>query len=227
MEPGAAEPFAVNPTTHEKKGENHADSSVAIGNTNPTDHPDHAAASLRDLVLTANNNHPQHTIHTETEMKSKYLAAALLGTALLTGAAFAQNATTDRSNVNTAVHKEGQWRSSKLIGVNVYNDNNEKIGDINELIIDKSGKVDDVVLGVGGFLGMGERDVAVKFSDLKWSNEPVRGSSASGNTTTRPATTGAGSNATAANAPKTYPDHAVFNASKDQLKAMPQFDYNK
>ena len=44
-------------------------------------------------------------------MKSKYLAAALLGTALLTGAAFAQNPTTDRSNVNTAVHKEGQWRS--------------------------------------------------------------------------------------------------------------------
>jgi PRC-barrel domain len=31
-----------------------------------------------------------------------------------------------------------------------YNDNNEKIGDIEELIVDKSGKVDEVVLGVGG-----------------------------------------------------------------------------
>jgi len=158
-------------------------------------------------------------------MKSKYLAVALLGTALLTGAAFAQNATTDRSNVNTAVHKEGQWRSSKLIGVNVYNDNNEKIGDINELIIDKSGKVDNVVLGVGGFLGMGEHHVAVPMEKLKWVNEPVRTSS----TTTAPAdksTVGTNSRPARAADEKWYPDHAVFNATKDQLKAMPQFKYN-
>ena len=169
-------------------------------------------------------------------MKSKYLAAALLGTTLLTGAAFAQNATTDRSNVNTAVHKEGQWRASKLIGVNVYNDNNEKIGDIEELIVDKSGKVDNVVLGVGGFLGMGEHYVAVPMEKLKWLNEPVRTSS----TTTAPAdksTVGASNTSTTAEAnranraeraadEKWYPDHAVFNATKDQLKAMPQFKYN-
>jgi len=158
-------------------------------------------------------------------MKSKYLAAALLGTALLTGAAFAENATTDRSNVNTAVHKEGQWRSSKLIGVNVYNDNNEKIGDINELIIDKSGKVDNVVLGVGGFLGMGEHYVAVPMEKLKWVNEPVRTSS----TSTAPAdksTVGTNSRPARAADEKWYPDHAVFNATKDQLKAMPQFKYN-
>src|ERR1700686_5591583 len=106
-------------------------------------------------------------------MKSKYLAAALLGTALLTGAAFAETATTDRSNINTAVHKEGQWRSSKLIGVNVYNDNNEKIGDIEELIVDKSGKIDNVVLGVGGFLGLGEHYVAVPMGKLKWVKNPI------------------------------------------------------
>ena len=171
-------------------------------------------------------------------MKSKYLAAALLGTALLTGAAYAENATpTDRSNVNTAVHKDGQWRSSKLIGVNVYNDNNEKIGDIQELIVDKSGKVDNVVLGVGGFLGMGEHYVAVPMEKLKWVNEPVRTSS----TTTAPAnkaTVGASNTATTtgeanranraerATDEKWYPDHAVYNATKDQLKAMPQFKYN-
>jgi len=161
-------------------------------------------------------------------MKSKYLAAALLGTALLTGVAFAENATTDRSDINTAVHKEGQWRSSKLIGVNVYNDNNEKIGDIQELIVDKSGKVDNVVLGVGGFLGMGEHYVAVPMEKLKWVNEPVRTSS----TTTAPADKSTVGEATRANRPqraadeKWYPDHAVFNATKDQLKAMPQFKYN-
>src|SRR5512143_1047143 len=152
-------------------------------------------------------------------MKSKYLAAALLGTALLTGAAFAETATTDRSNVNTAVHKEGQWRSSKLIGVNVYNDNNEKIGDIEELIIDKSGKVDNVVLGVGGFLGMGEHYVAVPMEKLKWVDEPVRTSS----TAADKSTVGSSSRPARAADEKWYPDHAVFNATKDQLKAMPQF----
>jgi len=161
-------------------------------------------------------------------MKSKYLVAALLGTALLTGTAFAQNTTTDRSNVNTAVHREGQWRASKLIGVNVYNDNNEKIGDIEELIVDKSGRVDNVVLGVGGFLGMGEHYVAVPIDKLKWVNEPVRTSS----TTTAPADKSTVGEANRANRAeraadeKWYPDHAVFNATKDQLKAMPQFKYN-
>jgi sporulation protein YlmC with PRC-barrel domain len=159
-------------------------------------------------------------------MKSKYLAAALLGTALLTGAAFAETATN--------LHKEGQWRSSKLIGVNVYNDNNDKIGDIQELIVDKSGKIDDVVLGVGGFLGMGEHYVAVPMEKLKWVNEPVRTSS----TTTTPANKSAANSGTTTGEAnranrserttdeKWYPDHAVFNATKEQLKAMPEFKYN-
>lgn len=59
------------------------------------------------------------------------------------------------------------WRASKLIGAAVYNQANERIGDINELLLDHSGKVAHVVLGVGGFLGMGERQVAVPFNDLK------------------------------------------------------------
>ena len=122
-------------------------------------------------------------------MKSTYLAAAMLGTALLTGAAYAENATTDRSNINTAVHKEGQWRSSKLIGVNVYNDNNEKIGDIQELIVDKSGKVDNVVLGVGGFLGMGEHLVAVPYDKLKFVNEAVAYTGTGANPNAKPAAT--------------------------------------
>jgi sporulation protein YlmC with PRC-barrel domain len=158
-------------------------------------------------------------------MKSKYLAAALLGSALLTGAAYAaETATTDRSNINTAVHKEGQWRSSKLIGVNVYNDNNDKIGDIQELIVDKSGKVDNVVLGVGGFLGMGEHYVAVPMEKLKWVDEPVKTPS-----TAAPAdksTVGSNSRPAREANEKWYPDHAVYNATKDQLKAMPQFKYD-
>src|SRR4029079_6797630 len=68
--------------------------------------------------------------------------------------------------------KPGQWRSSKLIGVDVYNNNNEKIGDINELILDQQGKVEAVVVGVGGFLGMGEHDVALPFDQVKFIENP-------------------------------------------------------
>jgi sporulation protein YlmC with PRC-barrel domain len=162
-------------------------------------------------------------------MKSKYIAAALLSTALLTDAAFAQNATTDRSNVNTAVHRDGQWRASKVIGVNVYNENNDKIGEIEELIVDKSAKVDNVVIGVGGFLGMGEHYVAVPMEKLKWVDQPVRTSSTTTAPADKPTTTGQANRAErparVANE-KWYPDHAVLNATKDQLKAMPQFKYD-
>ena len=48
------------------------------------------------------------------------------------------------------------------MGLDIYNSQNEKIGDINEILVDKDGKVSGYVLGVGGFLGMGEHDVLVK-----------------------------------------------------------------
>jgi sporulation protein YlmC with PRC-barrel domain len=169
----------------------------------------------------------------DKNMIAKYIGIAMLGTALISGAAFAQTNTTERSNT-AMMHKDGEWRSSKLMGVNVYNDANEKIGDIQELILDKSGKVDHVVLGVGGFLGMGEHYVAVAFDKLKWASEPVRTSSTT--TSDSKTTVGENRNSTvtgdAANRPVRakdemwYPDHAVFNATKDQLKAMPEFKYN-
>ena len=77
--------------------------------------------------------------------------------------------------------EKGQWQASKLIHMNVYNDQNEKIGDIKELMLDKTGKVNTVAIGVGGFLGMGEHDVAVAFDKLKWVNQPVRSTVATTN----------------------------------------------
>jgi ribosomal 30S subunit maturation factor RimM len=84
-------------------------------------------------------------------MISKYLATALLTTALMSGLASAQTGTTktDANDASTTMHTEGEWRASKLVGVNVYNEANEKIGDVNEVILDKSGKVASVILGVG------------------------------------------------------------------------------
>ena len=128
-----------------------------------------------------------------------------------------------------SVSTSDMWRSSKLIGLNVYNDQNEKLGDISEVLLDKSGKVTGVVIGVGGFLGMGQHDIKVDMAKLKFVDEPVRTSSTSSTNTTgsanRPATT---TTTTArSNEKKWYPDHAVLSgASKDQLKSMPQFKYN-
>jgi sporulation protein YlmC with PRC-barrel domain len=173
-------------------------------------------------------------------MTSKFIVAALLSTALMTGIASAQTSTTnttDRASPNAAMHKNGEWRASKLVGLDVYNDAHEKIGDIADMIVDKSGSVENVILGVGGFLGVDEHYVAVAFDKLKWVNEPVRTSStapANGNATTVGATNRgvATGEINQTNRParavdeKWYPDHAVYNATKDQLKAMPEFKYN-
>jgi hypothetical protein len=66
-------------------------------------------------------------------------------------------------------------RASKLIGVSVMNAY-DRVGEINEVILSKDGKVVAAVIGVGGFLGMGERAVAFEFNKLRlWSggSEPV------------------------------------------------------
>jgi sporulation protein YlmC with PRC-barrel domain len=59
------------------------------------------------------------------------------------------------------------WPASELIGSDVRNVAGETIGDVNEIIFANDGNVRAVVIGVGGFLGMGERDIAVSFKSLK------------------------------------------------------------
>jgi sporulation protein YlmC with PRC-barrel domain len=145
------------------------------------------------------------------------------------------NATASKEQPHQMASQKNEWPASKIKGLNVYNQNNEKIGDISDLMLNKEGKIDDVVISVGGFLGIGTHDVAVKFSDLKWEMEPVKNTNTSANapagSANRPAgTVGTGNaNANANNQPKQFwPDHAVLaNATKDQLKNMPQFDATK
>ena len=170
------------------------------------------------------------------------LAITLLATAWMAGAAWAQTATNQPDAADANVHKEGEWRASKLVHVDVYNEANEKIGDINDVILDRSGKVAKVILGVGGVLGLGERYVAIAFDKLKWVDQPVTSTTASttsppGNapattsapdsttrTTTGAATTTTTTTTTSAST-RWYPDHAVYNATKEELKAMPEFKY--
>jgi PRC-barrel domain protein len=158
-------------------------------------------------------------------MLSKLMVAAVIGSALISAPVLAQNAKTTATQTETA-SAAGLWQGSKLIGLNVYNTQNEKIGSIKELMIGKNGSVDSAVIAVGGFLGVGERDVAVKFSDLKWSDQPASSTTGAGGGAGLQGLSGSKTNANA-NKTQTYPDHAIYSASKDQLNAMPQFDYNK
>jgi sporulation protein YlmC with PRC-barrel domain len=164
------------------------------------------------------------------------VAVALLSSALIGGAAFAQSAQpVDRAAPAATSHQtdaklafKGNWRASKLMGLNVYNEANEKLGDVNELLVDKSGKINAVVIGIGGFLGMGEHDIAVSLDKLKFVEEPVRTSSSGTSTTSRDTTTTgtASTNTTNRSANDWVPDHAVMNGNKEQLKALPQFKYS-
>ena len=173
-------------------------------------------------------------------MFAKYLTAALAGTALLATVASAQTPTaaTDKANTASTISESslrGDWRASKVAGLNVYNEKNESIGAINDLLMDKSGSIKAAVISVGGFLGVGARLVAVPFDKIKFVSEPVAYTGASnapaGN---RPASTTTGSTAnppatTSSSSSKSntwYPDHAVFNTTKEELKAMPEFKYD-
>jgi hypothetical protein len=57
--------------------------------------------------------------------------------------------------------RSDQFLASKFKGTDVVGNDNEKIGDISDILFDKSGKVEAYVLGVGGFLGIGAKDVAL------------------------------------------------------------------
>ena len=60
------------------------------------------------------------------------------------------------------------WSAKKqILGKDVYNDAGEKIGDINDLIVAPSRAISYAIVGVGGFLGMGEHNVAVPVSKFK------------------------------------------------------------
>jgi sporulation protein YlmC with PRC-barrel domain len=146
----------------------------------------------------------------------------------------AQTQTTPTTTTTASLTQQSanQWRGSQLIGLNVYNNQNEKVGDVTELITNQNGQVEAVVVGVGGFLGIGRHDVALRWEDLRFVNEPRPAATpttpAPDKRTTTPnaATPPAAAPAPAARTEnREVPDHAVINMTRDQLKAMPVFKY--
>jgi ribosomal 30S subunit maturation factor RimM len=70
-----------------------------------------------------------------------------------------------------AMQSEDEYRTSKLVGAAVYNEANEKIGSIEDIVLKADGAMDEVVLSVGGFLGIGDKFVSVPFGDLQISRD--------------------------------------------------------
>ena len=119
-------------------------------------------------------------------MLRMHMAACLTATALMAGSALAQTGTPPAqgsaqgaapaqqaappaaSGKFMTQQSANQWRASQLVGLAVYGNNNERIGDINEVLLDRNGGAEAVVIGVGGFLGIGEKDVAVPFKAVEW-----------------------------------------------------------
>ena len=109
------------------------------------------------------------------------LAAGLAAAALMTGAAQAQTSAPTQpvggGQIMTQMPQD-LMRGSRLMGIDVYGADNQKIGDVDEVLVDRQGKIHGLVVGVGGFLGIGQKDVAIPFDQVQWmSNQEVQASS--------------------------------------------------
>ena len=148
--------------------------------------------------------------------------AALLGGTLVMTPAMAQTSG-DPFIKQQAIN---QWRASKLAGVTVMGADQKKIGKIEDVLVDHDGNAQTIVISVGGFLGIGSKDVAVPFKTMKWRTEgrtvaaAPPGAPATG---TAPATVKTDPAATEAN--QGYPDVAMLDMTKAQLQGAPDFQY--
>ncbi len=131
----------------------------------------------------------------------KTIIACAASLAILAGPAFAQNTKTTTgtapAEAKFSTVKNDEMFSSKLKGLNITNQKDESIGEISDLAI-RNNQIDALILSVGGFLGMGERYVAVSPSSVN-----VRYDS------------------------KENKWRATMNTTKDALKAAPEFKYPK
>jgi sporulation protein YlmC with PRC-barrel domain len=127
-----------------------------------------------------------------------------------------------------------QWRAPKLVGVAVYGPDDKQIGKIRDVLIDHDGAAQTVVIGVGGFLGFGTKDVAVPFAAIQWRTEP-RKVPATDQPPTNPVASTSGQTAgpppmketdpAATEASQGYPDKAILGVTVADLKSAPDFHY--
>jgi sporulation protein YlmC with PRC-barrel domain len=180
-------------------------------------------------------------------MRKTQFAAGLATAALIASTALAQTSAPTQPAGSGQVMTQmppGLMRGSQLMGIDVYGADNQKIGDIDEVLVDRQGKIHGLVVGVGGFLGIAQKDVAIPFDQVQWmSNQEIQ-ASANANQggartadTTVPSTatggagqptstgsTAAGGAAGAGNDPNT-PARAMVKMTKADLQNTPEFRY--
>jgi sporulation protein YlmC with PRC-barrel domain len=114
-------------------------------------------------------------------MKLRVIHGAVLAAFVTAAAPMALAADMQRNTANqqgaTATNPAGsdmikpdQMRAGKIIGADAYDRNNQKLGDVRDIILDKDGRVSAVVVRVGGVAGVGGKNVAVKFNEITTSN---------------------------------------------------------
>jgi len=185
-------------------------------------------------------------------MSMPHVGACLVASLMAAGHAAAQtpstlpSATGGASNADSAkkgsifleYRQPDQFRSTNLRGTRVYGANNENIGEINDVLINRSGHVVAVLIGVGGFLGIGEKDVAVPMSMLLFqpgaaaASPPEAGSTDSTLDQSPPGANAQPGAPTAASPPATsaaarhdtgIPDRLILKMTKEQLQNAPTF----
>jgi len=97
----------------------------------------------------------------------KLAGAAALAAAPLTFQALAQTASSPSAATSFITQQQAnEWLARVFIGQAVHNTAGEIVGDVNDLVFDRQGRISTVVIGVGGFLGMGEKSVGIHFDTL-------------------------------------------------------------
>jgi sporulation protein YlmC with PRC-barrel domain len=64
-----------------------------------------------------------------------------------------------------------EWRTANYVGKPIVNASGEKIGDVSDMVFDRGGKITTVVIGVGGFLGLGAKQVAIPFEAVTYTDQ--------------------------------------------------------
>ena len=149
------------------------------------------------------------------------ISSAALSLSLAAQPVFAQSAEEPFVKAQTL----NQWRASKLVGVSVIGPNQEKVGKVADVMLDHDGNAEVVVVSVGGFLGIGAKDVGVPFKTMQWRTEgrtvavgPAAADPAKGDMTAK-------TDPAATEASQGYPDMGVLNMTKAQLQSAPDFKY--
>ena len=91
----------------------------------------------------------------------------LAGSLAVVQAETIRNSSSGRSVAAPSSLSTAHWLASDIYKADVYDNAEDKIGVVTDLIVDNGGNVTTAVVGVGGFLGAGKKDVAVPFKDLK------------------------------------------------------------